>query len=237
MCKSSEVFPEDFITHHYTTWCHLVAPTAEQKQLLRKIMPATLKPATRNRMLVPSQSLMRPFVLSPCTGDERRQTSERKKWMLPLRQGCHIAALRYHGAEIYMERGREMKRGEKWERERESSVDMSAVCFSISLPHQPNNRRTACHWTGAAAKSYTRVKDMNVLQWRGKLLSLQPCSRLTFRKNKSCKCTLTPLYKLQILSWSDCLKTAVLLNYIPEIQCMPIVCIYTLDLPILPSFL
>ncbi|TNN68902.1 hypothetical protein EYF80_020937 [Liparis tanakae] len=49
-------------------------------KLLRQSMPPALKPGTHSQTLVPPQSLMRAFVLSLGTRDEKRQ----KKRMLPL---------------------------------------------------------------------------------------------------------------------------------------------------------
>lgn len=105
------------------------------KQLLTKSMPPTLKPATHNQMLVPTQSLMRPFVLSPCTRDEKRLTTERKKWMLPLRQRFDIATWCYRGAEIYMESGREINE-ERKEREQCGHACCSLVYLSASSTQQ-----------------------------------------------------------------------------------------------------
>lgn len=84
-------------------------------------MPPILKPGTHNQMLVPHQSLMRPFVLSLGTGDEKRQTKERKNWMLPLlpvNRGFDIASLCYRGVEINMETVREKKKRNEKKRER-----------------------------------------------------------------------------------------------------------------------
>lgn len=105
------------------------------KQLLTKSMPPTLEPATHNQMLVPTQSLMRPFVLSPCTRDEKRLTTERKKWMLPLRQRFDIATWCYRGVEIYMESGREINE-ERKEREQCGHACCLLVYLSASSTQQ-----------------------------------------------------------------------------------------------------
>lgn len=64
-------------------------------QLFRKNMPPVLKPGTHNQMFEPHQSLMRPFVLSLGTRDQKRQKTERKKMspLLPVIQGFDFASL------------------------------------------------------------------------------------------------------------------------------------------------
>lgn len=77
---------------------HAMPPCSTNRnvtQLFRKNMPPILKPGTHNQTFEPHQSLMRPFVLSLGTRDEKRQKTERKKMspLLPVIQGFDFASL------------------------------------------------------------------------------------------------------------------------------------------------
>lgn len=163
VCKSWRLTRR--LAWHPFTQNHAMPPWSTNRstmQLLTERMLLSLKPGTHKQMPVPTQSLMRPLVLSLGTRDEKRGMTERKNWMLPplaASQGFDIASPCYRRAEIDMGRGWEKKTGEG--ERRVSSTDMPAVCLSIFLLHQlcshsPSNRRTVFHWSET---SHNREED------------------------------------------------------------------------------
>lgn len=151
LCRSSEVNQE---TYHAMPPC---STNHSVTQLFIKSVPPILKPGAHNQMLVPHQSTDE-TTCSPPGNKTWKETDEGNKELnvatAASKSGiCYRIFVCYRRAEIDMERGWERKK-----RGRESSVDMPAVCWFISLFHQlcshsPNNRRTAFRWTKAAAKS------------------------------------------------------------------------------------
>lgn len=165
-------------------------------QLFRKSMPPTLKPGTHNQTLVPQQSLMRPFVLSLGTRDEKRQKAERKNKMLPLLpviQGFDFASLYVISGR--RSRWREGKRKKETREKRERAVwtccGLLFACLSLfsinSAAAQPTSGGQLCTeprlWQNL--QIHTRVIDMNISQQREGSLSLQQFSltRLVFTKS------------------------------------------------------
>lgn len=229
--------PED-LREFSTQLDHAMPPCSTNRsviQLFKENMPPILTPGTHNQKLVHHQPLMRPFVLSLGTRDEKRLKTGRKKWMLPLLPeilGFDFAS--YHGAQIDMERGRE--KGGK----RETEQCGHARCLLVYLSC-PSTLQQLTQQGGGLLPTEPR----QFFQISHKTCTRHACRRITFLPAVffnppgvynlgviSCKTILTrpshtTWFQIDLTDW-------ILLNSIAEIQCMPVPCISTLNFLTLP---